>query len=51
MDDVIARLDDTNLPPGVANLRLYRELKDRGLSVVSGAIENGNKKVIQQQMK
>ncbi len=61
VEGVIASLDGANVPPGVANLRQYlghnrhrvnyQELKDQGLHVGSGAIESGNKKVIQQRMK
>lgn len=49
------------LPPGVPNLHTYlsnncnrmnyKELQQRGVKVGSGAVESGNKKVIQQRMR
>jgi len=52
---------DTKLPIGVPNLRNYltnnrnrmnyRALQQQGIKVGSGAVESGNKKVIQQRMK
>ncbi len=52
---------ETKLPPGVPNLFVYltnnrnrmyyNEFQQSGLKVGSGAIESGNKKVIQQRMK
>jgi hypothetical protein len=59
--EAIPPTDESKLPSGVPKLYRYltynrnrmnyKELKQRGFKVGSGAIESGNKKVIQQRMK
>lgn len=64
VDKALKTIPDPNedqLPPGIPNLHTYltnnrnrmnyKELKQQGFNIGSGAIESGNKKVIQQRMK
>ncbi|SFR05830.1 hypothetical protein [Desulfoscipio geothermicus] len=59
--EAIPSINESKLPTGVPNLYTYlsnnrnrmnyKELEQRGFKAGSGAIESGNKKVIQQRMK